>query len=88
MGFLKSTGDISCKVTHRMIKYLNNIIEQDHRFVKRKDKPMLGFGSFESTEKTIAGIEIMHMIRKGQVEEIQCVLSEVGFLNRIMGITA
>ena len=36
-------------------------------------------------EKTIAGIEIMHMIRKGQVEEIQCVLSEVQFINKIMG---
>ncbi len=74
------------KVTHRTVKYLNNIIEQDHRFIKRKVKPMLGFGSFESAEKTIAGIEIMHMIRKGQIEEIRCVLSEVEFINKIMGI--
>jgi transposase, IS6 family len=80
--------DISCKVTHRMVKYLNNIIEQDHRFIKRKVRPMLGFGSFESAEKTIAGIEIMHIIRKGQVEEIQCVLSEVKFINKIMGVVA
>lgn len=49
---------------------------------------MLGFDSFETAKKTIAGIEIMHMIRKGHVEEIQCVLSEVEFLSRIMGITA
>jgi transposase, IS6 family len=46
--------NISCKATHRMVKYLNNIIEQDHRFIKRKVRPMLGFGSFESAEKTIA----------------------------------
>jgi|GEM_PF-1854104 len=41
-----------------------------------------------SAEKTICGIEIMHMIRKGQVEEIQCALSEVRFFNNIMGIVA
>ncbi len=71
-----------------MVKYLNNIIEQDHRFIKRKIKPMLGFGSYRSTKKTIAGIEIMHMIRKGQIEEIRCVLSEVEFINKIMGAMA
>jgi len=49
---------------------------------------MLGFGNFKTTEKTICGIEKMHMIRKGQVEEIQCVLSEVEFFNKIMGISA
>ena len=82
------SGDISCKATHRMVKYLNNIIEQDHRFLKRKIKPMLGFDSFETAEKTICGIEIMYMIRKGQVEEIQCILSEVEFINKIMGVAA
>lgn len=49
---------------------------------------MLGFGSFERTEKTIAGIEIMHMIRKGQIEEIRCFLSEVEFINKMMGAMA
>jgi len=49
---------------------------------------MLGFGSFETAEKTICGIETIHMIRKGQVEEIQSVLSEVEFINKIMGIAA
>jgi len=81
-------GTISVKTTLRKIKYLNNIIEQDHRFIKRKIKPMLGFDSFETATKTICGIEIMHMIRKGQVEEIQCVFSEVEFFNRIMGVVA
>lgn len=79
-------GSISSKTTIRKVKYLNNIIEQDHRFIKRKISPMLGFRSYETAEKTICGIEIMHMIRKGQVEEIQSVLSEVKFINKIMGI--
>ncbi len=77
-------GDISCKTQHRMTKYLNNIIEQDHRFIKRKVKPMLGFKSIKTAEKIICGIEAMHMIRKGQVEGVQCVLSEVKMLNRVM----
>jgi transposase-like protein len=49
---------------------------------------MLGFDSFETAEKTICGIEILHMIRKGQVEEIRSVVSEVAFISRIMGILA
>ena len=52
----------------RQQKYLNNIIEQDHRFIKKIIKPLLGFKSFKTAEKTIAKIEVMHMIRKGQIE--------------------
>lgn len=51
----------------RQIQYLNNIVEQDHRAVKRMTKPMLGFKNFWSAAITIAGIEIMHRIRKGQL---------------------
>ena len=50
----------------RQIKYLNNIVEQDHRFVKKITKPMMGFKSFASAEATLAGIELHHMLRKGQ----------------------
>ncbi|MBP2628247.1 MAG: family transposase [Firmicutes bacterium] len=82
------SGILSVKTTLRKVKYLNNIIEQDHRFIKRKIKPMLGFDNFKTIVKTICGIESMHMIRKGQVEEIQCVRSEVEFINKIMGIAA
>ena len=49
------------------IKYLNNLVEQDHRFIKRRVKPMLGFKSFTSAASTIAGIEVVNMIRKGQL---------------------
>ena len=51
----------------RQIKYLNNIVEQDHRAVKRVARPMLGFKSFRSAAVTLAGIELMHMVRKGQL---------------------
>ena len=51
----------------RQIKYLNDIVEQDHRAIKRLTRPMLGFKSFWSAAATLAGIELMHMIRKGQL---------------------
>ena len=50
----------------RQVKYLNNIVEQDHRAIKRVTRPMLGFKSFRSAGSVLAGIELMHMIRKGQ----------------------
>ena len=51
----------------RQIKYLNNIIEQDHRFVKKRTNPMLGFKNFHSAQATIKGIENIRMIQKGQL---------------------
>jgi transposase-like protein len=51
----------------RHSKYLNNIVEQDHRAVKRITHPMLGFKSFWAARCTIAGMEVMHAIRKGQL---------------------
>jgi transposase, IS6 family len=53
----------------RQVKYLNNLIEQDHRFIKRLTKPGMGFFSFETAQRTRQGYEIMNMIRKGQVQE-------------------
>ena len=50
----------------RQVKYLNNIVEQDHRAIKRVTRPMLNFKSFRSASSVLAGIELMHMIRKGQ----------------------
>jgi putative transposase len=51
----------------RQNKYLNNRIEDDHRFIKRITRPMLGFKSFASARITVAGIELVHMIRKNQL---------------------
>ena len=53
-------------IVSRQSKYLNNIVEQDHRAVKRAVRPMLAFKSFWSTYCTIAGIKVMHAIRKGR----------------------
>jgi putative transposase len=51
----------------RQVKYLNNVVEQDHRAVKRVTRPMLGFKSFDAAQRTLAGIELMHMIKKKQM---------------------
>ena len=56
----------------RQVKYLNNIVEQDHRAIKRVTRPMLGFKSFQSAKNILAGIELMHMIRKGQFMMAGC----------------
>jgi len=56
--------------THIVIrqgKYLNNIVEQDHRGAKRVTRPMLGFKSFDAAQGTLAGIELMHMLKKRQM---------------------
>jgi putative transposase len=50
----------------RQVKYLNNIVEQDHRAIKRITRPMLGFKSFRAARAILAGIELMHMIRKNK----------------------
>jgi putative transposase len=51
----------------RQIKYLNNMVEQDHRAVKRITRSMLGFKSFAAAHDTLVGIELMHMLKKGQM---------------------
>jgi transposase-like protein len=51
----------------RQMKYLNNIVEQDHRGVKRVTRPMLGFKSFDAAQDTLIGIELMHMLKKRQL---------------------
>jgi putative transposase len=51
------------------VKYLNNLIEQDHRFIKKITNPMMGFQAFHSAKATIDRIEIAHMIRKRQLSE-------------------
>jgi putative transposase len=51
----------------RKRKYLNNIVEQDHRAVQRVTRPMLGFKAFDAAQSTVTGIELMHMIKKKQM---------------------
>ena len=61
--------DNNRRIKIRQCKYLNNIIEQDHRRVKRITRNMLGFKSFDSAQNTLAGIELMSMINKGQMKK-------------------
>ncbi len=53
----------------RQVKYLNNIVEQDHRAIKRITRPMMGFKDFRCARIILSGIEAMHMIRKGQMQD-------------------
>jgi putative transposase len=64
---LTGLGFFAVLITVYQSKYLNNIVEQDHRFIKKITRPMLGFKSFASAEATLAGIELHHIIRKGQL---------------------
>ena len=66
INLLLMLAGIFCFIEPIQIKYLNNLVEQDHRFIKKITKPMMGFKSFHSAKSTIAGIETAHMIRKGQ----------------------
>src|SRR5260221_2195955 len=62
----EADGSLPADTKLRSSKYLNNLIEQDHRGVKRRIAVMLGFKGFRNAAITIAGIELMHRIRKGQ----------------------
>ncbi len=74
----------------RQNKYLNNVIEQDHRFLQRLIKPGLGFKSFNSARRTIKGYEAMHMLRKGQVMGVLKgdVLAQLNFMAQVLGVAA
>ncbi|WP_429500559.1 IS6 family transposase (plasmid) [Robbsia andropogonis] len=62
---LNAKREIPIKI--RQQKYLNNIVEQDHRAIKRRTRPMMGFKTFRCARIILGGIETMHMIRKGQM---------------------
>jgi transposase, IS6 family len=65
---LKEEGTLPNRTQLRQRKYLNNLIEQDHRFIKRRVNAGLGFFSFKTAGRTIKGYEAMHMMRKWQIE--------------------
>jgi putative transposase len=64
---LNAERDTPIKI--RQNKYLNNIIDQDHRAIKRRTRPMLGFKTFRCARILLGGIELMHMIKKGQLKD-------------------
>jgi len=70
MRALKATGGMPDHCKLRQVKYLNHIVEQDHRFIKRLTKLGLGFFSFQTAWRTLQGYEAMHMMRKGQMDGV------------------
>lgn len=68
----------------RQNKYLNNIVEQDHRFIKKRTRPMLGFKNFFSAKETISGIENIRMIQKGQILGQQACQSSFNNFSELM----
>ena len=72
----------------RQCKYLNNVIEQDHRFIKRRTRPMLGFKRFTTAWRTVRGIEIMHALRKGQARWMAKgdVVGQTRLIHKVFGL--
>jgi len=87
---LKEKEKLSEQVKLRQNKYLNNRIEQDHRFIKWLVKPGRGFKSFNTARRTIKGYETMHMLKKGQVKNVKkgAVRERVEFIAEIFGVVA
>ena len=67
---MKQNAELWRRSRLRRVKYLNNIVEQDHRRIKRLIRPGLGFGGFWTARQTLTGMEAMAMIRKGQIRNI------------------
>ncbi len=90
MDALKQDETIAEETHLRQSKYLNNVVEQEHRNIKRIVRPMMGFKSFNSARRTLRGIEAMNMIRKGQVKGIEQgnSVSQVKFIESIFEIAA
>jgi transposase, IS6 family len=87
---LKAVGSLPESGALRQVKYLNNLIEQDHRFIKRRVKPGLGFASFETAWRTLQGYEIMNMIRKGQIEGAakREIVGQIACVTKAFGLAA
>jgi transposase-like protein len=85
---LKREGEIPARVALRQCKYLNNVIEQDHRTVKKRVWLAKGYGSFRSAWRTIQGIETVHMIRKGRVRWLakDDALGQALFISQLFGL--
>ncbi|MEK4418382.1 IS6 family transposase [Bacillus sp. FSL K6-0268] len=86
---LKSEKKVPLGTQIRQIKYLNNVVEQDHRFIKKRLRSMLGFKSFGTATCILAGVEAMHMIKKEQVDLLdQSVQNQKEFIHQLFGLTA
>ena len=87
---VKGDGTLRCRCRHRPVQYLNNILEQDHRAIKRRVKAKQGFREFHAARRTTQGYEAMHMIRKGQVRRVSGsdVRRQIQFINTLFEVAA
>jgi IS6 family transposase len=87
---LKQSGDLGRRCRCRPSPYLNNLIEQDHRFIKKRIAASLWFRSAEGAIRTIDGYEAMHVIRKGQIRWVPKgdVMGQLQFIHTLFGIAA
>jgi transposase-like protein len=87
---LKPSGELGRRCRGRTSPYMNNIIEQDHRFIKKRINASLGFRSVEGALRTIEGYEAMHAIRKGQIRWLAKgdVIGQRQFIHALFGIAA
>jgi transposase-like protein len=87
---MKREGELWRFTRHRRGRWLNNRVEQDHRRVKRRTGPMLGFQSFRTARRTLAGVEAMAMLTKGQVRAVpgHDMPAQRAFVHQIFGLAA
>ena len=87
---MKRDGELWRFTRHRRGRWLNNLVEQDHRRVKRRTRPMLGFESFVTARRTLAGVEAMAMLAKGQVCAVPAndTSAQRAFVHRLFGLAA
>ena len=87
---LKAEGALPRRVRLRQCKYLNNIVEQDHRTVKKRVWLAKGYGAFQSAWRTLQGIEAVSMIRKGRVRWLAKgdTVGQAHFIAELLGIAA
>src|ERR1051325_7706222 len=85
---LKQEGNIRRRCRLRRCKYLNNIVEQDQRNVKRRTWLAKGYGSVSTAWRTLRGIEAMEMIRKGRARRVAKgdIVAQITFVEKLFGI--
>ena len=86
----KKEGTLRNRCRHRPVQYLNNILEQDHRAIKRRVNAKQGFREFQAARRTIQGYEAIHMIRKGQVRWLagDDLLCQIQFIRSLFDLAA
>ena len=87
---MKREGELGRFTRHRRGRWLNNRVEQDHRRIKRRTRPMLGFKRFVTARRTLAGVEATAMLTKGQVCAVPAndISAQRAFVHQLFGLAA